>query len=77
MRLVAKGLKQKYVVDYTETFSPVVKYVTLRMVLAITKMFDLPLNQQDVVTAFLHGVMKEKVFFAILEGVETDGKFDC
>ena len=50
-RLVAKGFKQKYGIDYTETFSPVVKYVTLSTVIAITKYFDWPLNQLDVVTA--------------------------
>ncbi|KAG2954696.1 hypothetical protein PC119_g27960 [Phytophthora cactorum] len=52
-RLVAKGFKQKYGIDYTETFSPVVKYVTLRMVIAIAKYFGWPLDQLDVVTAFL------------------------
>ena len=53
-RLVAKGFKQKYGIDYTETFSPVVKYVTLRMVIAITKYFGWTLDQLDVVTAFLY-----------------------
>uniref|UniRef100_A0AAV1TBG1 Polyprotein n=1 Tax=Peronospora matthiolae TaxID=2874970 RepID=A0AAV1TBG1_9STRA len=76
-RLVAKGFKQKYGIDYTETFSPVVKYVTLRMVIAITKYFDWPLDQLDVVTAFLYGVMKEKVYCVVPEGVEMDGDFDC
>ncbi|KAG2795223.1 hypothetical protein PC113_g25298 [Phytophthora cactorum] len=52
-RLVAKGFKQKYGIDYTETLSPVVKYVTLRMVIAIAKYFGWPLDQLDVVTAFL------------------------
>uniref|UniRef100_A0AAV1U6I5 Reverse transcriptase Ty1/copia-type domain-containing protein n=1 Tax=Peronospora matthiolae TaxID=2874970 RepID=A0AAV1U6I5_9STRA len=59
-RLVAKGFKQKYGIDYTETFSPVVKYVTLRMVVAITKYFDWTLDQLDVVTAFLYGEMKSR-----------------
>uniref|UniRef100_A0AAV1UWV9 Integrase catalytic domain-containing protein n=1 Tax=Peronospora matthiolae TaxID=2874970 RepID=A0AAV1UWV9_9STRA len=76
-RLVAKGFRQKYGIDYTETFSPVVKYVTLRMVIAITRHFGWPLDQLDVVTAFLYGVMKEKVFCAVPEGVKMEGDFDC
>uniref|UniRef100_A0AAV1TCD4 Reverse transcriptase Ty1/copia-type domain-containing protein n=1 Tax=Peronospora matthiolae TaxID=2874970 RepID=A0AAV1TCD4_9STRA len=76
-RLVAKGFKQKYGIDYTETFSTVVKYVTLRMVVAITKYFDWTLDLLDVVTALLCGEMKEKVFCAIPEGVEVDEDFDC
>uniref|UniRef100_A0AAV1UAX1 Integrase catalytic domain-containing protein n=1 Tax=Peronospora matthiolae TaxID=2874970 RepID=A0AAV1UAX1_9STRA len=76
-RLVAKGFRQKYGIDYTETFSPVVKYVTLRMVIAISKHFGWPIDQLDVVTAFLYGVMKEQVFCAIPEGVELDSTFDC
>ena len=76
-RLVAKRFKQQYGIDYTETFSPVVKYVTLRMVIAITKYYNGPLDQLDVVTAFLYIVMKEKVFCVIPEGVEMDGNFDC
>uniref|UniRef100_A0AAV1UT40 Integrase catalytic domain-containing protein n=1 Tax=Peronospora matthiolae TaxID=2874970 RepID=A0AAV1UT40_9STRA len=76
-RLVAKGFRQKYGIDYTETFSPVVKYVTLRMVIAISKHFGWPIDQLDVVTAFLYGVMKEQVFCVIPEGVNLDSTFDC
>uniref|UniRef100_A0AAV1TB20 Reverse transcriptase Ty1/copia-type domain-containing protein n=1 Tax=Peronospora matthiolae TaxID=2874970 RepID=A0AAV1TB20_9STRA len=47
------------------------------MVIAITKYFDWPLDQLDVVTAFLYGVMKEKVYCVTPEGVEMDGDFDC
>ncbi|KAE8954268.1 hypothetical protein PR001_g32566, partial [Phytophthora rubi] len=76
-RLVAKGFVQKYGIDYTETFSPVVKYVTLRMIIAVAKYFGWPMDQLDVVTAFLYGLMKEKMFCSVPEGVELDDGFDC
>uniref|UniRef100_A0AAV1V8R4 Integrase catalytic domain-containing protein n=1 Tax=Peronospora matthiolae TaxID=2874970 RepID=A0AAV1V8R4_9STRA len=72
VRFVAKGFRQKYGINYTETFSPVVKYVTLRLVIAISKHFGWPIDQLDMVTAFLYGVMKEQVISVIPEGVELD-----
>ena len=75
-RLVAKGFRQKFGIDYTETFAPVVKYVTLRMVIAIAKFFDWPIDQLDVVTAFLYGEMKEVVYIDVPEGMDADSGTD-
>ncbi|CAA2933594.1 nucleobase-ascorbate transporter 10 [Olea europaea subsp. europaea] len=52
-RLVAKDFTQKEGVDYTENFSPVAKYVTIRYLLAIVTQFKWELDQLDVKTAFL------------------------
>ncbi|WVZ96930.1 LOW QUALITY PROTEIN: hypothetical protein U9M48_042510 [Paspalum notatum var. saurae] len=58
-QLVAKGFKQRYVIDYEHTFSPVVKAATIRVVLSIAMSRGWSLRQLDVQNAFLHGVLEE------------------
>ncbi|OWY92633.1 hypothetical protein PHMEG_00038287 [Phytophthora megakarya] len=47
------------------------------MIIATAKYIGWPIDQLDVVTAFLYGLMKEKVFYSVPEGVELDEGFDC
>jgi hypothetical protein len=61
-RLVAKGFKQRYGIDYEDTFSPVVKAATIRIVLSIAISQGWILRRLDVQNAFLHVILKEKVY---------------
>lgn len=61
-RLVARGCSQRQGIDYVETFSPVVRYSSLRMLLALAVKMGLQIDQMDVVTAFLHGDIEETIY---------------
>jgi hypothetical protein len=71
---VAKGFTQKGGIDYRETFSPVSKKDSLRIIMALVAHYDLELHQMDVKTAFLNGSLEEDIYMDQPEGFSIKGK---
>ena len=67
-RLVAQGFSQKFGADYDETFCPVVRFESVRTVIALAVQNGLKLHQMDVTTAFLNGELEEEVYMKQPEG---------
>lgn len=73
-RLVAKGYSQKYGADYDETFSPVVRFNSIRTLLSFAVQNNLHVHQMDVVTAFLNGHLDEEIYMEQPEGYIKSGE---
>jgi len=71
-RLVAQGFSQQPDIDYNETFSPVERIDTVRMVLAIATQNKWIMHQMDVKSAFLNGCLEEEVYVRQPSGYEID-----
>ncbi|KAD7117504.1 hypothetical protein E3N88_04772 [Mikania micrantha] len=75
-RLVAKGYSQVEGIDYTETFAPVARFETIRVVTATAGHRGWELHQLDVKTAFLNGDLSEEIYVQQPEGFIINGSED-
>ena len=73
-RLVAKGYFQIYGVDFSETFSPVAKLSSVRIIISLAATFHWPLYQLDVKNAFLHGDLTDEVYMEQPPGFVAQGE---
>ena len=75
-RLVTKGCTQVQGIDYEETFSPVVRYKSIRYLLTHTALQDWEIETMDVKLAYLHGVLNEEIYMEQPEGFIAQGEED-
>ena len=75
-KLVVKGYAQMFGVDFLETFAPVARLDTIRMLLALAAQMGWKIYQLDVKSIFLNGYLEEEIFVEQLEGFVVKGKED-
>ena len=63
-RLVSQGYSQMEGIDYNETFSPIARMESIKILLALACHLKFKLYQMDVKTALLNGFLKEDVYMA-------------
>ena len=73
-RLVVKGYRQKEGLDYFDTYSPVTRITSIRMLIAIASLYNLEIHQMDVKTAFLNGDLDEEIYMEQPEGFVVPGQ---
>src|SRR3954462_6930621 len=72
-RLVAKGFRQREGIDYFDTYAPVARITSIRILFALASLQNLIVHQMDVKIAFLNGELSEEVYMEQPEGFVAPG----
>ena len=75
--LVVKGCSQRKGLDYDEIYAPVVRFETIRLLIALAALKDWKIHHLDVKSAFLNGEIKEVIYVKQPEGFLVKGKEGC
>ena len=73
-RLVAKGFLQKHKVDYFDTFAPISRISSIRILIVLASIHKLFFHQMDVKTALLNGDLEKEIYMLQPEGCITPGQ---
>lgn len=76
-RLVAKGCAQRYGVDYTETYLPVVRYTSIRILIALAAQRKMNIDQMDAITAYFQGDLDAEIYTQQPEGFDDESGRVC
>lgn len=76
-RLVAKGFTQHEGIDYHETFAPVTKLTSIRLIFKLAMIEKMQIRQIDIKTAFLNGKIEEDLFMMQPEGFDDQSGRVC
>lgn len=69
-RIVARGFTQRYGVDFSETFAPVARLESLRIVTALAAQYDMNIHQMDVTSAYLNGKIEETIYMEVPKHID-------
>ena len=71
---MVKGFRQKEGLDYFDTYSPVTRITSIKMLIAIASLYNLEIHHMDVKTAFLNGELNEEIYMEQPEDFSVPGK---
>ncbi len=76
-RLVARGFTQQFGIDYEDTFAPVIRFESLRVLFALAAREKMLIHIMDAQNAYLNSDLDKEIYMEVPEGVEASSNEVC